>query len=60
MPMFRALRHRNYRLHFIGQLISFTGTWIQNVAQGWLVYELTHSSFWLGFIGFLNFLPLLP
>lgn len=56
--MFRALRHRNYRLHFTGQLFSFTGTWIQNVAQGWLVYELTHSAFWLGLIGFLNFLPL--
>ncbi|MDZ7343991.1 MAG: MFS transporter [candidate division KSB1 bacterium] len=56
--MFRALRHRNYRLHFFGQLLSFTGSWIQNVAQGWLVYELTHSAFWLGLIGFLNFLPI--
>jgi MFS family permease len=57
-PMFRALRHRNYRLYFFGQLFSLSGTWIQNVAQGWLVYELTRSPFWLGFVGFLNFLPL--
>jgi MFS family permease len=56
--MFRALQHRNYRLFFFGQFVSLSGTWIQTVAQGWLVYELTHSSFWLGFIGFLNFLPL--
>ncbi len=58
LPMFRALRHRNYRLYFFGQFFSLSGAWIQNVAQGWLVYELTHSSFWLGFVGFLNFLPL--
>ncbi len=56
--MFRALHHRNYRLYFFGQLFSLSGTWIQNVAQGWLVYELTRSPFWLGFVGFLNFLPL--
>jgi MFS family permease len=56
--MFRALRHRNYRLYFFGQLFSLSGTWIQNVAQGWLVYELTRSPFWLGLVGFLNFLPL--
>jgi MFS family permease len=58
LPMFRALRHRNYRLYFFGQFFSLSGTWIQNVAQGWLVYELTHSPFWLGLVGFLNFLPL--
>jgi MFS family permease len=58
LPMFRALRHRNYRLYFFGQFFSLCGTWIQNVAQGWLVYELTHSPFWLGLVGFLNFLPL--
>ncbi len=56
--MFRALRHRNYRLYFFGQLFSLSGTWIQNVAQGWLVYELTHSPFWLGLVGFLHFLPI--
>ena len=54
---FRALRHRNYRLFFSGQIISFIGTWMQNTAQGWLVYELTGSSAWLGLVGFLSFLP---
>lgn len=58
VPMFRALRHRNYRLYFLGQIISLSGSWLQTVAQGWLVFELTHSPFWLGFVGFLNFLPL--
>jgi MFS family permease len=58
MPMFRALRHRNYRLYFLSQLFSLSGIWIQNVAQSWLVYELTHSSFWLGLIGFLHFFPI--
>ena len=41
--MFRALRHRNYRLFFSGQIISLTGTWMQTVAQAWLVYSLTGS-----------------
>jgi len=57
-PMFRALRHRNYQFYFLGQIISLSGSWLQTIAQGWLVFELTHSAFWLGFIGFLNFLPL--
>jgi len=57
-PMFRALRHRNYRYYFWGQIISLSGSWLQTIAQGWLVFELTHSAFWLGFVGFLNFLPL--
>ncbi len=57
-PMFRALQHRNYRYYFWGQLISLSGSWLQIIAQGWLVFELTHSAFWFGFIGFLNFLPL--
>ena len=56
--MFRALRHRNYRYYFLGQIISLSGSWLQTIAQGWLVFELTHSAFWLGFVGFLNFLPL--
>src|SRR6266478_5533418 len=45
---FRALRHRNFRLFLIGQLISLVGTWMQNVAQSWLVYRLTHSELLLG------------
>src|SRR6185503_8709754 len=45
---FRALRHRNFRLFTIGQVISLVGTWMQNVAQSWLVYRLTHSELLLG------------
>ena len=45
---FPAFRDRNFRLYFYGQLISMIGTWLQNVAQGWLVLELTHSAFWVG------------
>jgi MFS family permease len=49
---FRALRHRNFQLFFSGQFISLTGTWMQNVAQSWLVYRLTGSSVLLGSISF--------
>src|ERR1700694_250186 len=45
---FRALRHRNFRLFIFGQIISLVGTWMQNVAQSWLVYRLTHSELLLG------------
>jgi predicted MFS family arabinose efflux permease len=45
---FRALRHRNYQFFIGGQVISLTGTWMQTVAQSWLVYRLTHSEFLLG------------
>src|SRR5229473_692014 len=45
---FRALRHRNFRLFISGQIISLVGTWMQNVAQSWLVYRLTHSELLLG------------
>ena len=47
----RALRHRNFQLFFAGQLISLIGTWMQNVAQSWLVYRLTGSSALLGMVG---------
>ena len=53
----RSLRHRNYRLFFGGQLISVTGTWMQNVAQAWLVYRLSHSSFLLGLTSFAGQIP---
>ena len=53
----RALRHRNYRLFFGGQLISLIGTWMQMVAQSWLVYRLTGSSFLLGSVGFASQIP---
>ena len=52
-----AFRHRNYRLFFSGQIISLVGTWIQTVAEGWLVYQLTNSAFLLGLIRFLNTIP---
>jgi MFS family permease len=53
----RALRHRNYRLFFGGQLISLTGTWMQMVAQSWLVYRLTGSAILLGAVGFSGQIP---
>ena len=53
----RALQHRNYRLFFAGQLISLVGTWMQMVAQSWLVYRLTGSSFLLGSVGFASQIP---
>ncbi len=56
---FRSLRHRNYRLYWTGQLISLIGTWMQSVAQGWLMHRLTSSAFMLGFLGFCQFLPVL-
>jgi MFS family permease len=55
----RALRHRNYQLFFGGQLISLTGTWMQSVAQSWLVYSLTGSAVLLGLIGFAGQIPVL-
>jgi MFS family permease len=54
---FRSLRHRNFQLFFSGQLISLVGTWMQNVAQAWLVYRLTGSSLLLGSIGFVSQIP---
>src|SRR6266542_5086897 len=53
----RALRHRNFQLFFSGQLISLTGTWMQSVAQSWLVYRLTGSSLLLGSVGFASQFP---
>ncbi|MGH9402185.1 MAG: MFS transporter [Terriglobia bacterium] len=55
--MFRALRYRNYRLFFSGQIISLVGTWMQSVAQAWLVYRLTGSSLLLGVVGFASQIP---
>ena len=54
---FRALKSRNYRLIFIGSVISFVGTWMQMVAVGWLVYRLTNSPFMLGMVGFISQIP---
>lgn len=55
--MFRAFRHRNYRLYFTGQLISLVGTWMQRVAMGWLVYRITRSALLLGLVGFVSQFP---
>jgi MFS family permease len=56
---FRSLRVRNYRLYFFGQMVSVTGTWMQTVAQAWLVLKLTHSGFALGLTTGLQFMPVL-
>jgi MFS family permease len=55
--MFRALRHRNFRLFVIGQIISLIGTWMQTVAQSWLVYRLTGSEWLLGVTWFCTHIP---
>lgn len=54
---FAALRHPNYRLWFFGQLISLFGTWMQTTAQGFLIFELTHSPAYLGLVGFASGVP---
>src|SRR5215475_13068145 len=54
---FRALRHRNFRLFISGQIVSLVGTWMQNVAQSWLVYRLTHSELLLGTAWFCSQIP---
>jgi MFS family permease len=54
---FAALRHPNYRLWFIGQLVSLFGTWMQTTAQGFLVFQLTHSAAYLGLVGFASGVP---
>src|SRR3989442_12319626 len=45
-----ALSHRNFRLFFLGQAVSLSGTWMQTVAQGWLVLQLTDSPFFVGVV----------
>lgn len=50
MSAFRALRNRDYRLYFTGQLVSMVGTWMQNVALAWMVHRLTGDPRWLGFV----------
>lgn len=55
--LLRAFRHRNYRLFFFGQLVSLIGTWMQSVAQGWLVYRLTGSEALLGLVAFAGQFP---
>ncbi|HUX44783.1 MAG TPA: MFS transporter [Terracidiphilus sp.] len=57
-PM-RALRNRNFRLFWSGNFLSNIGSWMENVARGWLVLLLTNSPFWLGFVGFAGSIPFL-
>ncbi len=54
---FPAFRYRNYRIYFAAQIIALTGTWMQTVAQGYLVYQLTHSAFLVGVVAALGNLP---
>jgi MFS family permease len=58
--IFKSLRkHRNYRLFFMGQIVSLAGTWMQNIALAWFVVELTHSPLAIGGLAFCRFLPFL-
>src|SRR6267378_3837585 len=56
---FASLKHRNFRLFFIGQLVSLAGTWMQNTAQSWLVYQLTGSKLLLGMVAAVGSAPML-
>src|SRR5690349_11671290 len=56
---FSAMRHRNFQLYFGGQLISNIGTWMQIIAQGWVVYQLGHSEVTLGLVAFASAIPTL-
>jgi MFS family permease len=55
---FRSLKHRNFQLFFSGQLISLVGTWMQSIAEAWLIYRLTGSSVLLGLLGFVSQIPI--
>lgn len=59
VKLFPAFKHPNYRFYFSGQLVSLIGTWLQTVAQGWLVFQLTQSPFLVGLVGAIQFLPIL-
>lgn len=57
LALLKVFKHRNYRLFFSGQIVSLIGTWLTSVAQGWLVYSLTHSPFLLGLTSFAGQVP---
>ena len=57
--MFSSLKVRNFRIYWFGMLVYLIGTWIQQVAQSWMVFQLTNSAFLLGFVGFLSSIPVL-
>src|SRR5512141_3041323 len=54
---FSAMRHHNFQLYFGGQLISNIGTWMQIIAQGWVVYQIGHSELTLGLVAFASAVP---
>jgi len=54
---FDSLRHRNFRLLWIGAFLSNVGTWMQSIALAWYVFLITHSAFWVSFVTFVNFAP---
>ena len=54
---FESLKYRNYRLFFTGQIVSQTGSWMQRIAMGWFILQLTHSAFDVGVMAFASFLP---
>lgn len=56
---FVAMRHRNFQLYFGGQLISNIGTWMQIIAQAWVVYQIGHSELTLGLVAFASAIPTL-
>ncbi|MFH1354716.1 MAG: MFS transporter [Candidatus Omnitrophota bacterium] len=56
--MFSSLKVKNFRIYWFGMFASLVGTWIQAVALSWLVFELTHSAFLLGLVGFLTYIPI--
>ena len=56
-PIFRAFAHRNYRIYWTGFSLSLVGSWMQTLAQSWLVWDLTRSPFWLGIVGAIPQLP---
>jgi len=58
-PRFAALQHRNFNILWAGLIVSNTGTWMQNVAQGWLVLQLTNSPLWLGLLGLSFAVPMI-
>jgi MFS family permease len=58
-PILRALNNHDFRIFWSGNFLSNVGTWMQNVAQGWLVLQLTNSAFWLGMVGFAASMPFL-
>ncbi|MCK9572691.1 MAG: MFS transporter, partial [Candidatus Omnitrophica bacterium] len=56
--MFSSLKIVNFRVYWLGMFVSLIGTWVQNIALSWLVFELTRSAFLLGLVGFLGSIPI--